>query len=458
MESRVNNTASVSPTAVNHNMFICGRNYADERFDSGASIRIYSFKIYNPQNELVRDYVPARRLSDGEVGLYDLKSEVFFAHGGESPFAASAKEYGAGGGELRLNPTSNFTNSGVALAGTLKLVKKGNCVYTSRKKQSYTGGTLLEGTERVYFTPNEEGGNTYCGFGAWGTEVVIASNAQVRINKFDQTLNGYKVTIAGDGYLGDGAIYGNKAGAGTLDGSYIGGLTLSGDASIGFTGLDSFALSYKVSSANEAVNVTLNGHVLTLKGTEARCVVCSVKVLDEGKIVASTSPGNLDGETYCLYTGGTGLTAPFADLTVPVGAALGGTTPIIVKSLLFGGTYYPYKGITYTVTVLERYTPMATSGGLPYAALGDATHLSPTLDLSSYDTTVDGDRLSYAAGSTVVVLLGNRRVSTSTPIISWEMEPSDVAFVSGDGGRKYRYAKRTDGLYRVGSGLTIIIK
>ena len=105
-------------------------------------------------------------------------------------------------------------------------------------------------------------------------------------------------------------------------------------------------MSYKVSSANEAVNVTLNGHVLTLKGTEARCVVCSVKVLDEGKIVASTSPGNLDGETYCLYTGGTGLTAPFADLTVPVGAALGGTTPIIVKSLLFGGTYYPYKGIT----------------------------------------------------------------------------------------------------------------
>lgn len=49
--------------------------------------RLYSFKIYE-KDELVHDYIPARRTSDGTVGLYDLKKYSFFTNDGTGYFVA----------------------------------------------------------------------------------------------------------------------------------------------------------------------------------------------------------------------------------------------------------------------------------------------------------------------------------------------------------------------------------
>ena len=59
----------------------------DNRGESRGTKRIHSCKIYN-YGALVRDYVPARRESDGVVGFYDLVSDTLFINNGSGNFIA----------------------------------------------------------------------------------------------------------------------------------------------------------------------------------------------------------------------------------------------------------------------------------------------------------------------------------------------------------------------------------
>lgn len=52
-----------------------------------SSIRMYKFKIYD-NNVLVRDFVPARRISDSVVGMYDTVTQTFFGNSGSGEFIA----------------------------------------------------------------------------------------------------------------------------------------------------------------------------------------------------------------------------------------------------------------------------------------------------------------------------------------------------------------------------------
>ena len=49
--------------------------------------RLYSFKLYE-SGVLAHDYVPSRRLSDGAVGIYDLKTNTFYMNNGTGDFVA----------------------------------------------------------------------------------------------------------------------------------------------------------------------------------------------------------------------------------------------------------------------------------------------------------------------------------------------------------------------------------
>lgn len=51
---------------------------------------IYSAKLHE-SNVLVRDYVPAKRNSDGAIGLYDIANGVFYANAGSGVFNAGAE-------------------------------------------------------------------------------------------------------------------------------------------------------------------------------------------------------------------------------------------------------------------------------------------------------------------------------------------------------------------------------
>ncbi len=53
-----------------------------------ALAKLYSLKVYNDSDVLIQDLVPAKRNSDGAVGLYDTVSGEFFENKGEGTFVA----------------------------------------------------------------------------------------------------------------------------------------------------------------------------------------------------------------------------------------------------------------------------------------------------------------------------------------------------------------------------------
>ena len=94
--------------------------------------------------------------------------------------------------------------------------------------------------------------------------------------------------------------------------------------------------------------------------------------------------------------------------------------------------------------------------------LGDATHLSPVLDLSALDgpfvLPASNFTLGAAEGAKVHVDIGARVVTSKKPIIAWTTPPADVSFVWADGIEdRGSLVVREDGLYAVYLGLIISI-
>ena len=90
---------------------------------------------------------------------------------------------------------------------------------------------------------------------------------------------------------------------------------------------------------------------------------------------------------------------------------------------------------------------------------GVTMHSGATLDLSGRTTSLDfvGCGLSYVENPAIYVLIGgNRKLSESTPLISWASIPC-IQFLRGDSTRRYGLSSRADGLYGV-AGFLVIVK
>ena len=63
--------------------------YANNRLQNyGWSGKIYSIKLYNDNDKLIRDFIPCYRRSDLEPGLYDFVENKFYTNSGQSNFTA----------------------------------------------------------------------------------------------------------------------------------------------------------------------------------------------------------------------------------------------------------------------------------------------------------------------------------------------------------------------------------
>ncbi len=78
---------SASTFSVDATMALFGINTAGTITSSAASIKIYSAQI-EESGVLVRDFVPARRDSDGVIGMYDTVNNVFYTNQGTGTFIA----------------------------------------------------------------------------------------------------------------------------------------------------------------------------------------------------------------------------------------------------------------------------------------------------------------------------------------------------------------------------------
>ena len=445
--NKLNNNASVSGTTTSNTMYLPGWNSGQLRSLSTAKFRIYSFKIYKPQDTLVRDYVPVRRTSDGAVGLYDRKNGTFSPSATETPFTAG-NDVGSTGGELHIDVASGtFNNSTVAISNGVTVVKEGAGTYVSGKEQTYTGGTVVS-AGRVQISSSSR---PLYGFGATGSDVIVSSNAQVMICGVFQTLSVYNVTIAGDGPDGNGAIYSHTKYNTTYNSPFLKSLTLADDASIKVGHEDAFNLC---SGDGTTIGISLCGHRLTLTGS-ARLLASNVNVTDGGCIVSAIAPGSNNPTNVNFYVNGQ-MSAPLADFEVAHGGALGGGPGLVVSNMTFAGRWAPVND-QKSVTVLGCYSPKPTAANWPKLILGDSEHLSSTLDLSALSSTYDGSALSFAEGATISVNLGDRQIPSNSRLVSWTTEPAN-RFVRGDSVVVGAIEKKSDGLYFVRRGLSVFVR
>ena len=156
--------------------------------DQFGVMRLYSLKFYNDSaspRELIHDFVPVRKISDGTYGLYDLVAGVWCPNGSATPFLAGAVIPGAGRLDL-----SSVRSTGRALTATLTRAETSSADVYAAWGSTYGGidtaswqhtqlcGSFAENEQSAEFTtPNMSSDTVYVRFytadGKWSETVYL---------------------------------------------------------------------------------------------------------------------------------------------------------------------------------------------------------------------------------------------------------------------------------------------
>ena len=249
-------------TEAGSQMFLFGSNQdASTAVSNWGKDILYSFKVYR-SGELIHDYVPAKRSSDGKIGLYDVVDDVFFTNA--SPYG-SFKAYYNHPFYLKGNDSSGSANSmagGTGCVGWTNSVGVTHTAATSYEDYVVDNGYILRsavGAANYAFAGDSltvangrigheleagytltigdlrvpEGGSCILTKGgssrnlAWGGNYSIAERGSLTFQLFDDKTNSISASVSGSGILRF-EVYADNRGSRFLD-------VLSGDLSA-FTG------------------------------------------------------------------------------------------------------------------------------------------------------------------------------------------------------------------------------
>ena len=360
-------------------------------------------------------------------------------------------------GELHVDVPEGVavTNSSIALYGDAKLVKDGLGTYVVAKSgQAYAGGAVVNAG---YLKP---GVNQSELFGFAGSFFEVKSGAQYCDDIYAPKGTAYlNLAIAGDGPDGSGAIRTVARAVNKVNNADVpwgASLTLAADATIGS---DEYAFDFVAYST--PFRLELNGHTLNLQTALAAgarqypyFLCANVQAMGEGTIVVNN---NL--QFYPYMTSASVLTN--VTLVITENASYytdygGNTRDMTVSNFVYRSTAATAQAVQ-TTTVWGSYAPVSTTSA-PKVVLGDATHLSTTLDLSCRTTPFDisfGGGLSFAAGSRVGVKIGSRPAGSSKQILAWTSVPAGISFSLLDA--KGSLIVKDDGLYFT-TGLVVSVR
>ena len=113
------------------------------------SMQMYSCKLWD-NGTLIRDFVPAQRKSDGEIGLYDVLNDTFYEHKGTNPFTSGPIIWSV---NLSVSPSGSGTvnGSGTKIDGsTVSISATANTGYVFAGW--YNGSTLVSTANPYTFT------------------------------------------------------------------------------------------------------------------------------------------------------------------------------------------------------------------------------------------------------------------------------------------------------------------
>ncbi len=385
---------------------------------------------------------------------------------GVSPFTVTSS---VAGGELEVTVVNGatITNTAMTLTGSLKLTKKGAGTFVGAKAdQTYTGGTFIDAGIA------QSGADT----GAWGATKALITVADGAAFDWAAKVNtAYNFNAIGTGTDGFGAVISTVNIVGH-DHDIIGDMTLSGDTAISSCGAgnnqwDCFGFNYQGGGATHML--TMNNHTFTAYVTD-RIAFRGVQTVGAGTIVVQPKPGVEFGyKQLSLYGASSDLSSVTLDLRE--GTAINVEAASKVGSFIDGRKVHGV-GNNALLTVLDRFQPTGTNTLLKTIQLGDATHLSPTLDLGSVTGTYTRGSytLSYPSGATVTVNLAGTR--TDLPaiartkdengkrcgyVLTWASKPANVAFALNEASKQGGYkleATDTGLLLKRYIGLKIIVK
>ena len=423
--------------------------------DNQGTIRLYSCQIYT-NDILVCDYVPAK--SATAFGLYDKVGGTFRALDGSGTGSAGGV---VAAGELHIDVSVPVVeNTSLEIAGALTLVKDGRGTFMAAKAgQSYVGGTVVSNGLA----------KSGVGFAPWGSAkslVTVADGAAfdwAGVHSIASTP--YSFAIKGDGPDGTGSLLNSVAvhAGDCWRSNCIGDLYLNGDAMIGGCVVFGFTLAESYTSGSYKHALALNDHTLSIwmrsdnrTITQQFFAFRGVQAISGGKIVFSKAEvdGGVTNSSYVsFYTIPSDLNG--VTLEIQESTSVNVEQPPAVGTFIDGRSvagydYYPER----TTVILDVFKPLTTNL-LGTVTLGDATHLSPVLDLSALDgpfvLPASEFALGAAEGATVRVNVGARKVTSKTPIISWTTSPAGVSFAWPDGtpASMGSLVAKDDGLYAV---------
>ena len=357
--------------------------------------------------------------------------------------------------EITLGGTQNYFFDGAGLQ--VHKTGKGKLTFTrANGNLAGPGATSLVVEEGLAVNACADG-QAFCGE-AYST-IEVCDGAQFDFN--GHRYHDYHYSLAGSGPDGTGALVNTAAmsNSWTVDGSKRGMLynvTLADDATIG--GTESFGMIFY---DNGAHTMTMNSNTVTYAGTEI--FAGQMNYSGDGRIVVATN-ATLRSCTSSATAGG---------CDVEVRGVLGQQDGMVlspVKSLVFveGGKFHNLKGTPAAVTVYSSYAPNVEAGDgstvpHPIVNLGDASHLETTLDLSRWTDTFDDSAegsLTFQAGSTVTVDIGERTQGLGKPAFLWKDAPDETVKFKPSDAMKRRgvfVVSREDGVY-FKTGFTVIIR
>jgi hypothetical protein len=348
------------------------------------------------------------------------------------------------GGRLRVEVAGGdvLLSDRVALNGSLKLVKEGAGTFiAARYDQAYAGGTEVA-AGAVRLVPPPSGGYRAL-VGPETSTVTVDAGAE-----FDL---GGNWSMSFNHVLAGGTLTSSRYSRG--NNRQVTSLTLTADSVVSNK---NFGL---IGPGFGEVKVRMNGHTLRtefISSSGNKFYICHSTFEDEGTIQVGSSWFMTHNASYPnigrnitlelpANRGGVNLEAPFT------------VSNFFTKAGSFAGTK--------TLVVLGEYRP--AEGGrtrFPNMLLADGAtfDLSEMGSVATFETTsANGNNmLSFEDNATIKVKIGERRISASTPIVSWTETPLNLdtlTFVGDDPERAYRINKKSNGIYVQDAGGLLIV-
>ena len=441
-----------------------------------AKVRFYRFRVQDSDGALKCDVVPAKRASDGAIGVYDRVAKAFYTKSGSGNFTAVGAEESllsdlADPAEVHVNVAAGatVTNDCIKLEGNVKLVKEGKGDFVAAKAaQSYTGGTFV--TDGTLLCGGKGADNI---LGPDGGVVTISADGDAG-GALD--MNG-KTHFANYHFVLDGGRIVNSAYTET-------GLKLNQSplvASLALTADSTFAPNFdygmiRLSNGNTGdfgyddttAALDLGGHTLTVDTSNDHGFVMRGLVTSGGEAGTISVIGSANFSFY----------PPMSDLSNAT-LVMGGETKLrVVGSARAVPTVKDYiVNTTGADNRSDLYGPVFVNGTFQPNTdrfYGTKLKTGATLDLSgraspldarsanNVSSGVNARNIQFEDGATIHVKLGSARIRN--PIFKWANaadKPSNwdsLTFVrSDDSVRAGCLVKKDDGLYAL-RGLTIIVR